>query len=373
MADVANKIVQVGGDFIDTLGNVVKDKVGTALIFYIKTGKKDGKRFAIGANKNMTEITNLLAAYGERVSYQGDTADVYGEHYARKILAQLDPILNQNFNNMIRYSSLKINIKLQIYVTTIPTDVTGQFAKYIEIISPGFGAAESSGTILFTPEFNLPTTFDNANFMRAEDDNYTAHAEQFINSPQFNLALYVRPKMFADPNDKICRRCRRHCDKITGDIGGCRKCKKRCQKKHHRKFKCKKFTSTIFLQNSVNLIYQFCQRIQREQITFEKGKAMIDDQIKRMSEYKAEGAAMYELEMIDGFLYMFFCTRYYLRNTDCIVGFMMQGYTDIFQGREGAEYNEIIMSASSAPIDEDMSDAIFPTNTGVFVYTKSNE
>lgn len=302
------------------------------------------------------ELHNAIAKFYELVGNQTiATRTQYARFWADSIIEQISPVLfGGSFNLGVKIDGRLYKItpnfeyREALKLANAPLFI---IVKRITVFFPKYMDAESSGYVQFTPEFNIPTTFDNANFLRAEDDNYTNFIDEFIISPQFNLALHIRPKI--TKKCKKCKKCKRH------------KCK--CNKKQP-------YTTSTALQAFVTFMYQVCQKIQREEITFEEGKALIDEKVEFFSKYRTEGAFTYELELdSNGFVELSFCVRYHLENTDCIVGFTMQGIYDIFTGRPEPIYNQVIMGASSVPIDEDMSDVNYPSNTGVFIYKRSNE
>lgn len=293
--------------------------------------------------KGIAELNNCIAGLYDLVLNQPANSRVeYSRYWSDRIISQLSLVLDSgNFNINPSVNGFLISItpnfryrqNVKGFIKTVPSTF---LPKYVE--------AESSGYVQFTPEFNIPTDFDNSNFIRAEDDNFTNHIDEFINSPQFNLALHVRPK-----KHRKCHKCHnRHCESREST---------------------KNFTNTSALKALVIFLYQTCLSIQTEKISVETGLEMINEKLSMFEKYKAKGASTYSFSVFDnGFLELILCIRYHLQNTDCIVGFTMQGINDIFNNRDGAEYNQIIMNASSAPIDEDMSDVIYPSNTGLFVY-----
>lgn len=365
--------IQIGGDFIHN-GQVVKDVVGQPLVYQLFKGKQGNQSYIVATDT--AALHGLFEAFMDRIGSQlKANQNIFATHYSNKIIANLQPILDFNYNNFIGESyngQIVIRPSIHFYVAS---DYNGSNFRSELFFSSFYVPAESSGHIKFVAEFNKNSHFDNVHLEDNLDENFTNHSEKFINLPQFNLALFVRPKLFSEnQKHRICRKCRRHCEKVADIVGGCEKCKSKCQRKHCENFKDKPFTNTAFLTSSVILIYQLCQRIQRKQITFEEGKKSIDEQVEKMSKYLSEGSAMYELRIDqDDNLIMLFCNRYNLKNTDCIVGFTMNGINDIFKGRPEAEFNEVLMGVSAVPIDEDMSDAVFPDNNGIFIYKRGDQ
>jgi len=297
--------------------------------------------------RGVAELNNAIAGFYELTGNQPqNTRAIYARFWADSIISQLSSVivagafnLNVNINgNLVSITpNFRYREVIQGFIKIVPATF---LPKYVE--------AESSGYIQFTPEFNIPTTFDNANFIRAEDDNYTNHISEFINSPQFNLALHIRPKIKLNSKNKKCDRCRQY----------------------HNKCKPQKITNTSALKALVIFLYQTCLSIQREKISVKDGVKLIKEKIAMFDKYQTGGEGTFSFNVFDNdFIELILCRRYRLKNTDCIVGFTLQGVNDIFNDQEGAEFNQIIMNASSVPIDEDMSDAIFPSNTGLFVYT----
>jgi len=302
------------------------------------------------------ELNNAISGlYELTVNQPANTRTNYAIYWGSQLLSQLEDILAPD-----DYRNFDIGINPDGTLRSITPNFRYKFAEdafgqiFIKFLEPAFLPkyleAESGGFVQFTPEFNIPTTFDNANFVRAEDDNYTNRIDQFIISPQFNLALHVRPKTYkyeSCPNKD------------------CYKCEKRIK----REDKCRKYTTTSALQAFVTFCYQTCLKVQKEEISASEGEGMILEKIDMFKKYRGAGASTYNFEIDPrGFVNLVFCTRYRLKNTDCIVGFTMQGIPDIFTERTEPEFRQIIMNASSVPIDEDMTDAIWPSNTGLFVY-----
>ena len=129
-----------------------------------------------------------------------------------------------------------------------------------------------------------------------------------------------------------------------------------------------KYTAAPSLQSLVQSIYLLAVRIQRQELSFNEGKLLIDEKVEVFEQYSDEGASTYTIVEKNENVYVYFCKRYHLQNTDCIVGFTMKGVCDFITDRPEPEFKQVIMTASSVSIDEDMSDAIYPSNTGIFIY-----
>lgn len=217
-------------------------------------------------------------------------------------------------------------------------------------------ASDFSGFIQFTPEFNIPTNFNNANFYRAQDDNYADDVSLFINAPSFDRALFIRPKMEAPIkcNKKKCKKCQRKIDT-------------------NPTLYIRPTTTAQSVQAMIVSLYQTTVQISRGTITEEEGKALLDARVAEMDKYVIPDAStVYYFDPGEnGYCVMVFCKRYRLKTTDCIAGFTLQGVNDFFTGNPERSANQVMMGASAVPIDEDMSDALYSPNNGIFVYNKN--
>lgn len=200
---------------------------------------------------------------------------------------------------------------------------------------------EADGIIRFTPEFNIDTNFDNANFYRAQNDNFTEKIFQFVNAPSFNKALFILPKLH-----KI-KRC---------------KCGDRC--------KCKKkplpaATTANNLQLLVTEIYQIALQIQNNKVSWEEGSTTILAAIELYDTYLVQGArSVFYMNMENGLFFLQFIQRYNLPTKDCVVAFAIDGAIDFTDD----SLNDLIFSVSEVPVDEDMSSAIYSPILGIFAY-----
>ena len=186
---------------------------------------------------------------------------------------------------------------------------------------------DETGIIRFTPKFNIDTKFDNANFYRAQNDNFTEKIHQFVNAPAFNKALFV-------------------------------------QKKLHR---CNKLPSTTAnnLQLLVMEIYQIALQIQNNKISWEEGSGKIVAAIESYDVYLVEGArSVFYMNMQNNLFFLQFISRYNLPKKDCVVAFTIDGAIDFTDDN----LNDLIFSVSEVPVDEDMSDAIYSPIVGIFAY-----
>ena len=212
---------------------------------------------------------------------------------------------------------------------------------------------QGSGYIIFTPEFNIPTNFDNANFYRAEDDNFTNNVSQFINSPSYDRALFVRPRL-----QSSCHECKKCCK--------CKKCHK-CQNKQTDL----PYTTTQLLQGMVMALFSTCTDLTQGLISNDEATLLINERIASMAQYEVEGSCRctnYFDPGTEGDFLLIFCKRYRLETSDCIVAFTFQGVNDFINGSDLRVNNQVIMNASAVPIDENMGDALYSPNNGIFVY-----
>lgn len=204
---------------------------------------------------------------------------------------------------------------------------------------------EADGIIRFTPEFNIDTKFDNANFYRAQNDNFTEKIFQFVNAPSFNKALFILPKLH--------KRCK------CGDKNKC---------KHHKntdKHEDKPATTANNLQLLVTEIYQIALQIQNNQISWEAGSSAILSAIEAYDKYLVAGArSVFYMNMQNGLFFLQFIQRYNLPTKDCSVAFTIDGAIDFTNDN----LNDLIFSVSEVPVDEDMSDALYSPIIGIFAY-----
>lgn len=201
---------------------------------------------------------------------------------------------------------------------------------------------ESKGLIRYTPEFNVNTQFDNANFFRAQNDNFTKYVNQFVNAPSFNKALFIRPKLI----------------------------KKKCHCKKNKNKEIIPSTTANDLQNMVVEIFQTALQIQIGEISWEVGNEKILTSVESMDKYLVKGArSIFFLNYDDELISLFFCRRYNLPNSDCVVGFSLDGIDDF----DYDDRKDVIMSVSEVPIDEDMSEAIYSPIVGIFAYENTIE
>lgn len=336
-------IVQLGGIGEGRPNDVLNIQISCIIPIIINPNNGD-KCLTV---QGQVELNNCIAGLYELIVNQPRNQRLnYTRYWTSELAVALEPIIfkGQFTIESIAASTLR-SIKPNFSIRVAQIDqLTGNFlncAVLPGIMLPTYVDSESGGYVQFTPEFNIPTDFDNANFIRAEDDNYTNRINEFINSPQFELALHIRPKI-----SKKCKKC--HCK--------------------HKKNKTQVTTPTA-LKALVRFIYQTCLAVQTERISVEEGKNMIQSKIQDFEKYRSNGSFIYNFSIDeDGFIFITFCTRYHLANNDCIVGFTMEGTYDIFQKREEAEFNQIIMKASAVPIDEDMTDVVYPSNTGIFIW-----
>lgn len=212
-------------------------------------------------------------------------------------------------------------------------------------------APNASGIIRFTPEFNVDTQFDNANFYRAQNDNFTEKIRQFVNAPAFNRALFLRPKAEQNQDKGGCK----HCD--------CDSCYK---KRKEKKKKNKVYTTTANdLLQMVTAIYQISTAIQNNEITWQDGSEQIIALVEAMQKYEVKGArSVFYLGMQDQLIYIQFINRYNLPQSDCVVAFTVDGAKDFTNDAK----NDVILSVSEVPVDEDMAEAIYSPVTGIFAY-----
>lgn len=204
---------------------------------------------------------------------------------------------------------------------------------------------QGGGLIRFTPEFNIDTSFDNANFYRAQNDNFTEKIFQFVNAPSFNKALFIRPKLH-----KV-KRCKCKCEKK--------------KKQHKSKHESLPTTTANDLQLMVAQIYQICIEIQNNQVTWEDGSAAIMSAIEENDKYLVKGArSVFYLTMTGGLLYLQLINRYNLPSSDCVVAFTVDGAIDFTSD----SLNDLVLSVSEVPVDEDMSEAIYSPIVGIFAY-----
>lgn len=198
-------------------------------------------------------------------------------------------------------------------------------------------AVNDTGLIRFTPEFNIDTKFDNANFYKAENDNFTEEISQFINAPSFNKALFIRPAL--------------------------RKCKHKHGHKKYIKYTGPVTTATD-LQLMVASIYQIALAVQTEEITWENGSEQIIRQFENMNEYLVKGARSVFFLQMENNIYLQFINRYHLPKSDCVVAFTLNGVQDFTKDNR----KDLILSVSEVPVDEDMSEAIYSPIVGIFAY-----
>lgn len=188
----------------------------------------------------------------------------------------------------------------------------------------------AGGIIRFTPEFNIDTNFDNANFYRAQNDNFTEKIFQFVNAPAFNKSLFILRKLHCGKNPKIIHA-----------------------------------TTANNLQLLVIDIYQIALQIQNNQISWETGFTYIIEAIESYDKYLVYGArSVFYMNIQNNLFFLQFINRYNLPKSDCVVAFTLDGVIDFTNDK----VNDLILSVSEVPVDEDMSDAVYSPILGIFAY-----
>jgi hypothetical protein len=202
---------------------------------------------------------------------------------------------------------------------------------------------DDNGLIRFTPEFNVDSSFNNANFFTAPDDNFEDNIQDFINSPAINKAMWILPK-------------------LNGQ-------KKNCGCKHCTKKKQVPSTSVADLSAMIISIYQTVSSLQQGTITFEEATLEIDSILENFEKYVVKGARnIFYFTVQDNFIYLVLVKRYNLLQSDCVVAFNLQTGSDFLES-----YDKIIMGVSEVPVDEDMSEAIYNPNRGLFFYLNGDQ
>lgn len=249
----------------------------------------------------------------------------YGNTGIRTIPPQGANLQRRNMTSGVQRNRAGVEQNLQIRSSGMQQNNEGR--ECCRVRGSEVEGGEMKGMIRFTPEFNVDTKFDNANFYRAQNDNFTEKISQFVNAPSFNKALFILPKLRRD----------------------------------------KKALSTTAneLQLMVIQIYQTCLQIQNNEISWEEGSEIILAAVENNDKYLVPGArSVFYLNMQNNLLYMQFINRYNLPKSDCSVAFTIDAAID----STSDSLNDLIFSVSELPVKEDMSDAIYSPIVGIFAY-----
>ena len=123
-------------------------------------------------------------------------------------------------------------------------------------------------------------------------------------------------------------------------------------------------------------MYRIALQAQTGEITPEESKSTIHEIVSSMNKYvvKSSDCCYYSYNVIDdgtvegGFVNIMFCQKYRLEDEDAVVACTMRGIRNFFTNQLDQANNQIIVGASSVQVDDDMADANYDPNTGIFVY-----
>jgi len=108
-------------------------------------------------------------------------------------------------------------------------------------------------------------------------------------------------------------------------------------------------------------IYQTVVSLQLGTISFEEATNQINALVLDFDKYVVKGSRdIFYFTMNGEFIYFVLVKRYNLLQSDCSIAFNLKN------GPYFDKYNNIIMGVSEVPVDEDMSEAIYNPNIGLF-------
>jgi hypothetical protein len=175
-----------------------------------------------------------------------------------------------------------------------------------------------------------------------------------------NRALWLTEKLHTGKKECRCKKCiKKKCK--------CSRCSKKCSERELEKCHKRNLPSTTAsdLLNMVMAIYQTSVLAQRGTITFEQALEQILSLSEPFEQYIVKGTrSIFLFSMEDNLLNLVFIKRYNLPSSDCVVAFNLLGIQDL----ETDGVNDVVMGVSEARVDEDMSDAVYNPNIGLFMY-----
>jgi len=330
----------------------------------IDFGKNKGDRLVMGNSSGYGITQNLLKAFYERISRaytlnpnvsDFEAKKTYFNFWAKKISDFFQFVVRGLFVRNFGFKTNEYEGSNGRKLFSITPDFSFRYLCLVEggfiDIEPikieqvcivtrnnfvSYVPSEGSGFILFTPEYNSDTEFDNFNFGKVIDDDFTKDIGTYISDPQFEKAMFIRPRKYYKEKK-----------------GKCKKCKK-CKKSYH-KTKITKYTTAPFLQEFVISAFNIYRDVYRNLLSSEEGINIVNERYNYMKPFLAEGfTPNFTQQIEDGRYYLMLCARFRLKTNDAILGFILENDDDL---------NDIILKISNVPIDEDMDDSNYPLTT----------